>query len=242
MTKETLKDVSIVYLFIKSFEWMDVGMKEQYQGHPKPGSVYRSFYNASTGNYKIFVGNAMFITDSLVVLPSEEQSRVCDIYPLQKDNILELNPSEEQLDNIIAWEANSNKEIKSIYQEEPKQGLGALHKAMNQQELEEAQDMAIARKVLGELHLINTSLFRLIVEVASALSDHDIQLHENGAMMTLELSDHGAGYNIGTAIKKLNKYLTKPKRGGDDREDVVDAIVKLFTELDRRALLNLDDE
>lgn len=242
---ETLKDVSIRYLFVKAFEWVDVALKERYQGHPKPETVYRSLFNETTGNYKIFVGNIMFIADKLNTTEEDQQARTSTIEVITKNNILELNLPEAELDAIIAWEATSNKDIKSIYETPPQpkqQGLIALKAAMSDQEAKEAAEMDIAMEVLEELYMLNTSLFKLVVETASALIHHDLNLHQNGAMMTLELSDHGAGYNIGTAMKKLNRYLSKPKKGGDDREDIIDAVVKLYTELDRRSLLGLDNE
>lgn len=243
---ETLKDVTIRYLFVKAFEWVDVALKERYQGHPKPETVYRSFFNETTGNYKIFVGNIVFIADKLNTTEEDGQARTSTIEVITKGNILELNLPEAELDSIIAWEASSNKDIKTIYEAPPpihvSNGLVSLKAAMGDQEAREAADMDIAMEVLQELYMINTSLFHLIVETASALVHHDLQLHQNGAMMTLELSDHGAGYNIGTAMKKLNRYLSKPKRGGDDREDIMDAIVTLYTELDRRNLLSLDED
>lgn len=245
MIKETLKDVTFKYLFVHDFKWLDPTRSEQYQGHPLPGKIYRAVHNEKTGNYKVFIPPVnILMTDRLNLVETDDQECVSSIVEITKANIISLNLQDEELTKLTQWMDMDNKDIKdSLYKDEPmmQKGLESLQQAIDQQSREEAEAMFVAKEVLTPLLITNSLAFDLLLEIAYAVHQDDME-NQNSNTLSLALGPDGKGANMSQVLMCVNEYLDKPKNGGDDRDSLIALILHAFTELQRRVIQDLDED
>lgn len=247
MIGETLNDVTFKYLYVKNFKWLDMVRAEGYQGHPRVGEVYRAIHGTNTDNYKLVISPSLtLLTDQLVITKEEETYCVSDLIEITKQNIIELNLDEKQLDRLAAWMANDNQDLKKMYgpvqpipQMNIQQGLISLKNAMAAQEDEEAKAMGKAERVMGGLYVTNSTAFNLVLEIADGLYQYDL-LRQASPTLPLTLGTEGKGINCHQALENIHEYLSPVKQGGDERISIKQALLHLFTELERREINNLD--
>lgn len=246
MIGETLNDVTFKYLFVKKFKWIDITRAEVYQGHPRAGMVYRAIHGNNTNNYKVVISPTnTLLTDELIVTEEQEDSLVCEMVEITKQNIIQLNIPEKELDRLSAWITNGNQDLKSMYQppQPPvqimQQGLIRLKNAMMAQEDEESKAMAKAERVMGGVYVTNPVAFDLILEMADAIFQYDL-LRQQSSTLGLTLGAEGKGINCHQALENIHEYLSPVKQGGDERISVKQAIIHLYSELERRILNDLD--
>lgn len=237
--KEKLEDVSWKYLFVNSWTWHDATLSEDYNGHPHAGEVYRAIYNDKTKNYKLEFPTEQLLTDVLLIekLTFSDDDSSGSLTEITKENIVKLNLSEADLDKLIGWFDNAKQDMAKLYGKKKAPERITVVEPSNQ----ERQVMAGALHILNSIYQTNTALFALIMEVASRLHRNDMQKPIHNAMTTLTLSGGASGVNIHQALGNLEEYIKPIKKGGDDRDNVIYAIIHLFTELQRRVINNLDD-
>jgi hypothetical protein len=245
MIPEKIEDINFCYLYIKSFRWTNPEAAEVYAGHPKVGEVYRTIYNPSMGLYRLMVGNESGLKFHKLISANEGEDHQCEMIEITRSNIIQLDLPERTLDKMIKWMDTDNKDLKKWY--EPNQaeqsiakGLQSLSIAIHRQDLDETKAMREAETVLKGLYIVNTNLFNLVLEIADKLGEWTM-MREGLAVTPIALGPEGKGYNIANAMDELDTYLSPVKQGGDDRGEVIAAIMNLFTELERREIQEEDE-
>jgi hypothetical protein len=230
MIKEKLEDISIQYYYSKDFRWIDPMLSEQFQGHPRPGQVYRAIVNDSTKNIKVIVSEntAVVINDFLHGIHYEGY-----LTPLTLENILELNLEEKELDRIIKWQERDHADLKRLYNPQQTTGehvvLQTLANAMNQQAGEEREDITRATNLLAALRITDSVGFELILELIDALGHESMSDEPSRALATDPR--FSTGINVSRAMNSLCRYIGDDKRTNYDREDLIEAFLGIVNEL-----------
>jgi hypothetical protein len=225
----------IKYLFIKKFEWSNIQYKEDYQGHPLEGRVYKASYNENTKNHTLHGMGDVSVTIEYLKTSDPDRSYVSDILELTKETILSVDIQEEDLNKIINW--NEMEDGESLELSNLPIPLQTLFTAMaNQANQDEETIQAVASR-LRELQPISP----LQVEIAHDVVEHLTLMSMNeDAASELELDpDLGKGMNISHSIRAISRYISKDRRESDFEEDLYEAIGGLMRELERRRICDI---
>lgn len=250
MIQEKFEDITVKYVYVNEFDWLVPGLAERYNGHPRKGGVYRVIFNPHSKNYKLIMPDEAYaiLLDRLVITKKDEfpQEQVsCNLTEIDKRNIIGLKLDEAALDDIIKWQASENVDIRAMYKqpEQPKQvpPTEIIQQAMASMHREEDEAVERASEIMLGLHMTNTGLFYLLLELAERLKEYDLMTSEDPTL-SIVLGIEGKGVNIRGAMLNLSLYMDKPRDGGDDRSSLMQAMLHIMTELERRELNDLDDE
>jgi hypothetical protein len=214
------------FIYVKEWKWLDPIGAQMHGGKPETGRVYATEYDVRTGN-RMLLGNILL--DRMVV--TDEISRVFayEIVELSPQNIIELNVKEEDLDMIIKV---GQKPVEDTLKQKIKSELARIDNDKNDK-------LNNVVKALNNMIMTNTTAFELMEELVELMNDWDMETHSSPAL-SLALSTDGKGINIQQTMIEVEKYMKPVKQGGDDRKQILNAIVFLFTELQRRELNGLD--
>jgi len=244
--KDHINDVSVKYLFVKHWSWTDPLDKEKYQGAPVQGRVYRAVYNSKTNSYRFIITenpmNGLLMPD--LNSSNEMNGYTSEIVALTKNNLLDQNIKEEDLDKLTRWMEDQNKDIFTTQPQLPENFpmiiLESLNSAEHQREMEEANRMAYAMEALSDLDSVNSIQFEIIIELIEYLYQQNLLNHE-GDDIALD-AKLGIGVNISRTLDTLKRYAGKNRRTNEDPEDLLNAISHLVTERERRIINDLDEE
>ena len=95
------------YLYVKSFSWASTIDQQEYRGHLKPKTVYPAVYDSEANLYYVKFDERGGIPVSLVVpsLTLTNSDAIynfnCELVEITRDNILDFDLPEEQLDNML---------------------------------------------------------------------------------------------------------------------------------------------
>jgi hypothetical protein len=242
MIQDKLEDITIQYVYIKSWKYVEPLLNEKFYGHPTPGRVYRAGYNNVTKSYRFYLDSSEALYVHQLINKNEEEGYVCECVTLMKENLLTLNILEEDLDKIISWIESNNQDILKPQPESfPMFLLQALNNAENERYNEEAERMAWITEALTDLDAVNSIQVEVILELIDYLYQQNLMRHDDINNIALDES-HGLGTNISRAQDKLNRYAGSDRRTNQDKEDLLSAISHLIVEAERRNIHQLDEE
>lgn len=230
MIKEKLEDIAIQYYYSKDFQWLDPMFSERYQGHPRPGQVYRAIVNDSKKNTKLLITehptwNALVMNDFTKGMQFDGS-----VEPITLKNILDLNLSESELDRILNWQEQDNKDLKRLYKPQPDQVvLMTLAEAMNNQAKEEAADMNDAVNLLSALRITDPIGFNIILELIDALGQDSMESRASSALATDP--QFSTGINMSRVMDSVCRYIGDDRRTNFDRADLIQAFLGIVNEL-----------
>lgn len=230
MVEETMKDVTIKYLYIEKFEWPDEEQREYYAGHPKVGEIYRSLQNNSTKHHRLLINQNNYF----VLTPKDCNAN--KVHEINKKFLAQCKLSDAQLSKLSKWIDQDKKKVEMSA--EMDQDMPQV-KMISVEQFEEQQAVGISMELMKNLYYSNKDLFSLILEILSDLPSFDRTAHENKTV-SLGLSEDGKGINIQQVMVHLDNYMGNIRKGGDDREDLIVSVLILLQELQRRIINNLD--
>jgi len=218
----------MTFLFIEKFKWTNLEHTVIYEGHPKEGRVYKSFYNQNDNTYTIGLTENRAVMIQELNADSSDFSYSSKIHTLTKENLLDFNIEDEDLDKIINW------------MEPQEQPINNLVIAMQRQEIDEKQFLQNFINKVSQLYNINTIQAEVLMDVVEALYDNNLY-QVNDTVSRLELDrDRGLSVNICRAFRALDNYSGEDRRTSEDYEDLMTAIVSTVREAERRIVNDLD--
>lgn len=244
---DTKENAEIVYLYIKSFKWLDPLDNEKAVGHPRPGSVYRAIYNSETKTYRILYIdeqkelNGVYIP---LLLMDEDHlegkyNYLSEAYQINKENIVNLNLSEDNLVEILAWQKEKDKPIKhAVGLEAPQvtaeQIVVAAQKQQEGQEFQElGQVMMAIKEVSPELYFALGDLIYFTAEASHSRVEDSLWLIHFSKTL-------GAGLNVSTAMTHLKTYSSDDRRTNLNADNLLEATMCLLLENARRKMHGIE--
>ncbi len=231
--------MKINYLYVEEFTWSQQIYNSMYEGHPKEGGVYRAAYNPESGWHFVIISEASPV--KAIVIPSLVSENGIDwvgkIVNLTKENIINYNLKEEQLDEIIKW-MDSNSE--DIFKPQIPAPLQALQRAMDDQQQEDQAFLLHAIGVLEQLQLHNVINLDIIVEISEQLISDSLRSMDSPVSKLKLDKNNGLGANIADALTHITNYTSEDRRTNQDPDDLDRAIIALIRERERRILNELD--
>lgn len=245
-----MKEIS--YVYIRSFKWSSPEQGYQYDGLPAIGKVYRALRNSNNNSYELVIYDnppgTLLLLESLVC-NDDTRGYTSEIDEISLDNVLSIPLKEEDLIQLNKWEESGNKDL--LEANKPTEislmpVLANLAHALDTMGNEKKAADEVSELLLY-LKTLNTSHFEIIMEVVEELIEINVsEIDETGTPTTLtkslEAGPNGLGFNVGKCLEHLQTYSGKDRRTNEDRYDVIAAMVALTRELERRKLLDLDEE
>ena len=245
---DTAKNTQFLYLYIKDFKWENVIDTEKFHGHPKSKRVYRAALNSDTNGYRLFYkpeDSKNHVAIIIHHLMGYEGGYTSDIVELTKQNILDLEITESDLDSLIEWQGNSNADLKKMYgfdKPAPQTiqilGIDEIREMVNRTDEQEKITEFINSS--SELHDIDGLTFDSIHMIIDHLLESQPEDSSFDAINITTSKEHGAGHNVGKALNLLSVYLSENQRVSLDVDDLLGAINHLITELNRRILHGIE--
>jgi hypothetical protein len=241
-----IKDFEVKYVFIKSFEWNSAEDRVRFNGHPHQSEVYRMIHHnqSKTDSIIISVNNQVdALTFDKLVDKEPDKVYTSEILEITLENILDFDLSTKELDKLLEWMDSKNEDLLRKLNPNHNQNLlpqpiiTALAESMIDKFQEDTEDMNHAQMVMGDLLSLNSHQFYIILEIVQALIDYN--LGDEDPSKFLLMGDKGLAINMADAMRSLAQYSSGPKMG-EEREQLLGAVLAIATELERRDLLNLD--
>jgi hypothetical protein len=236
--KDTKENTEFKYFFINKFEWVNPMDHGHNAGHPKEKKVYRGWHNKDTNSYRLAPSlNQAFWLESLVDSTGRTGYK-SDIVLVSKENILDLNLSEEDLDNLIIWIETDNKDLKDVvfgsYHQAPPAIIAMIKSGLPNEEDDTFQGFVESSE---ELKALDPMAF----DIVWGFIDHLLlQMHEipEGSVDAdwLSKGPEGAAINISESLKCLNRYIGDNRRINRDAEDLYKAMSHITNEIMRAEL------
>jgi hypothetical protein len=223
--KDNIEDLSVKYLYVKSWKWGTQQEHENFQGKPEAGDVCWSGYNNKTKSYRMMIGDKPFYIATLI--SPEEILAEYELVEITKDNILDLNIAEAELDKILKMKD------RTFMNQEPQQNIVVK---IDQEMLEMMRaDEQRVEKAIDAFHYLlelNIDHFDILVELNEAMAEENLLEHDS-LTQALSESEHGVGLNIGGTLAALSRYVGDDRRTNLNREDLITAAIGIVKELAR---------
>jgi hypothetical protein len=226
MIREKIEEVEIQYLYFKDFKWLSALDSERFAGHPRPNTVYRAIVNSSTNNTKVIITespdwNAVIINDF-----NAGEHYTSDCISLNHKNILDANLPEIELDKIIKWQSQDNKDLKRLYKPNIPSPpvLMNLAQAISEQERQEQADLGRAVNILAELRMLDQLGFDIVVDLIRILTKEE----PDALAINPNLS---TGINFKRIHDSLLRYIGEDRRTNYDRNDLIETFLAIMNEL-----------
>lgn len=219
----------MIFLYIDKFKWSSIDHQVSYEGHPKEGRVYKSFYNENDKTYTIsLIGDRGILIQDLNGDP-DNYCYSSKIQILTKENILDLQIQDEDLDKMIR-------------DMEPQQQppINNLMIAIQRQENEERAFIQDFIDKVTQLYTVNSIQAEVVLDIVDSLFNYNLSKNDDSAGR-LELDkNRGLSINIGAAYRALDSYSSEDRRMGEHHEDLITASMAIIREAERRILNDLD--
>lgn len=237
------KNITVKYLYVKKFKWLNIIDTENFHGHPKEKSVYIAAYNSDTKGYRLFYqpDNApqVGIVFHDLTRAAGEEGYESIMVEINRKNIVSLDIPEPELDKIIKWQSNGNKELNDAYgfKSTPQQRQIMIPSPQDMvnivDNINRQQEITDFINDVQQLYDTDSLSFDSINSLVGELLQPD-ESDTSFEAVNLTLSrQHGSGHNVGKALNLLNIYLSDNPRVSLDREDLIKAIRHLIVELNR---------
>ena len=214
------------YLYIKKWDWGHIKPAVELDGHPREGRVYRATYNENSGVYEIYIFKDSTITLFKRDIPDG------DVIELTRQNILDCEIREEDLDQMIKW---------MTPEQTIRQGMLSLKEAVNQQRREEIDAADRASKALMGLWILNDLKFEIVLEFVRRIIQGEVESVEDPASYLETHKNYGLGVNIAKALRALDRYAGDSRRTNENVEDLYEAMTACVTEVERKMVNGLID-
>ena len=204
MIAEKNTDVDPKYVYINKFTYFNPEEAQVFNGHPRKGKVYISFYHTYNKHHRLLLPDGVVMCFN--VLEGQSSSADFSMTEITLENILDLNIEEEDLDLIIG---------------QPQ---------IAQPVIEDEDFSHRASEIVLGLYQINPLKAEALIQIAAKVMDADLQYD---AASYLKYSKTGMSLNIGKTLQLLDRYASdNPKIGGEE-EDLLEAADCIVTELSR---------
>jgi hypothetical protein len=248
-----LKDFEFVYLFIKDFKWTDIQQSIPTGGHPSPGRVYRAAKNKNDKSYRLVIEKYPFDMVVLETLTSTDGVRgyTSEIIELSAKNVIDVLPTEEDLNLIDKWVNSDNKDVKDAMTRNNEEVelmpvIQSLDRALKQ--IDESRRIASeAGELLGYLRELNTIQFEVIIGIVEDLIELNESEPDESFTGRLARGNNGSAYNMGRALEAIENYMeTEVVVGNNERPENLfqqylnQGIIALVRESERRELNELN--
>jgi hypothetical protein len=232
-----LEDIQFRYLFVQSFQWLDLQQNIDFAGHPGVGKVYRSVWNRIDQKHSLVIEKTLLIVDELVCT-GETSPYKSNIIELDSKNIVDVLPGEEELKKLNSWIESDNKDFKKLIEQQPVE-------LVKQPVFPDSEIVDEGFEILHHLFHINSIHYALIVDLMEELiqvnvTESDESGNPSNLTRSLESGSNGLGYNVGKVLEHIQRYSGKDRRTNEDPADLLQAMVSLVREKERRILLDLE--
>lgn len=221
MIAEQKSDTEIRYVYIKKFSYYHPEVAESFSGHPRTGGIYRSLYHLHTKHHRLLLPDGIVLGFNQLVGNSGDAE--FDLAEITKDNILDFNLSEEDLDVFLL----PNNDI--FFEPSMK-----VHEAIVRQEEIESDFAHRASEIIMGLWSINSIKAELLLDIAHCLTELEMTSHEDAANYLRLHPTKGMALNIGEALRALDRYAGDDRKSNEDTADLMVAIESCVTELERK--------
>lgn len=243
-------DKTIVYVYIKSFEWHNKNDEKMLKGHPSTGSIYRAIKLENkvipATIYQIKIDSLDEDADGVLGISvnglSESHSNfTCEIEEVTEDNIIDLEISEDDYRKLGKWMESENDDFIDLirklenpeeqYIKIPQNMLPEAFQSQVRDMIGNLTDEYRKNAVNGLDELIDRE--PLVVEILGDYIQHTLARISKEDQTLLKISneialheDMGKGANVYSAMYNIEDYV-HPKTGGDTNSlyKVLDAIV-----------------
>src|SRR5690606_4265154 len=148
-----------------------------------------------------------------------------DVIELTRQNILDCEIREEDLDQMIKW---------MTPEQTIRQGMLSLKEAVNQQRREEIDAADRASKALMGLWILNDLKFEIVLEFVRRIIQGEVESVEDPASYLETHKNYGLGVNIAKALRALDRYAGDSRRTNENVEDLYEAMTACVTEVERK--------
>lgn len=241
---DNIKDLTVKYIYVEKWNWLDVISGEIFGGHPIENCVYRSVYNKKTKSHRLILseGTANSPKDAILIKNFNQSNEIegytCQLTEITKSNLLNINLNETEVDKLHDWTQSNNDDLKGHPQPD-EAGLIRLKNAMLEQEMEDKEYLENLFNVATKLLSVNSDYFKILIEIGDLMTESTLIEHD-GPVEALSISETGMSLNIGETLKALKSYTSNNRRTNLDREQLHDALMGIVRELNRRNILEID--
>ncbi len=221
----------ISYIYVKDFEWFDTSNKITFGHFPEKKSVQRAILKG--GAVEIIADSVLGYGNTLGFGSTVGDGEACkyEFIEITRSNIISLNLTIEQIDQLTEWIQSKNEDISMApLPQEFQQELNKVHK-------EYVENMTEIAEAVEELHNVNKGQFDIICELVDYINYQNQSDEDPARFITHGVK--GLGANIAEAVRILTQYASGPKYG-EDRDQLLTAILAIINELERRDIHQLD--
>ncbi len=245
------KNTEFLYLYVDEFQWLSHMDTEAFSGHPKPKSVYRAIFNKDTRGYRIIYGTTNGNPQAIVLKNLANKNKgvgyLSNMVILTRDNILNFDISDEDLDKMVFWIDTENKDLDDIMKKSKHPTV--LGDNLDNTNLPPLTPMDIiplitnnTRRVDGELSDFlslaqnfqdkDPFLFDAIHDLMNYISDDRV----NDVSFLNFSKNFASGANVSAAFQALTRYAGDNRRTNLDEQDLLQAIKHLLNEYTQRRI------
>ena len=208
---------SVVYLYVKEFEYKDQKYAEMMNGHPKTGRIYRALHDTENNLYRIILeeedkndhGLAGMIIQKL---QNDDVRWTSDIVEIDGESLINYDIVSDDFVKLAKWQETENKDIDhlridageaSVHQD-PATGITSI---VFEDGEEEYEDITAN---LADLSEIDFELAKAVDKTVEGIMHYLGSITEGRPDLTTLTTNHerhGKGVNVGLAIEALSDYL-----------------------------------
>jgi hypothetical protein len=251
------KNKEVVFLYVKEFTWKNKKDKTSMNGHPVSGRVYRAVKDEEDESYKVYIGKELtnIKVDGIKIynLVNDTDTWKCDIVELNKNTMLELDITDDDLNMIKITTENNHSDLSDVIKGSKKEVSGALTGNDETEEsflnrlMEEIENTSTELPEGDPLHaiyqidpLMGETLYELLEYILYTYNDKYTSSPIDVQSMTLD-DKFGKGINVFNTIKYLSRYSTDGFPKSNNPSDLTKAVHYLLFESMRRKLYPNND-
>jgi len=232
--------MNIKYVFINSFKWNDTYNQVRFNGLPNDNTICRCLYNEGSKIYSLIVDETRKPYDAIVLDQLKLDTEICTatMTDLNKENILDIEIPETELDKILKWMDNDNEDLKPKKQLAlPASTQAGFENLLNRAKQQAEEDQLFMQEVYNafeNLNLHNSIYAEVLIELAHRLVDYSLStVDDPGAELELD-RDRGMSVNLAKALRSLKYYSEPIRQGGEEEDDLDTALLAIIREKERR--------
>ena len=242
MQNETNMETEIKYLLVEYFEFANKEIAQKYDGHPKAGGLYRGF-TTSDGTLALKLPGLPAPYKGLIIegLEGDYSAYSCKLHEITTANMMDYNLTDDQLDQIVEWNETKNADMKADFEladrKEPE--LEEIITAAIQKQIDDEMTQSKEfNKALDTIDFFDPFLMEALSDtidhISGVFEKHHYERQDIRDDFSYHPSDVGKGFNIGSARKYLQRYMTEGYEKSNNPMDLYKAIHFLLFELSRR--------
>lgn len=192
----------VVVLYVKTFEWLDSKLAEEFNGHPQEGRVYRGLKNKELNTYRLKIDEELggdLQGLQLDILVGTFKNWICDIEELDEEKLASYDVEAEDFLKIQKWIDKKNADLRPLMEDgedEIMMELTELVPIAGSMDTITENDPELADAITWFAAMIAGSYERPHIETS-------LDLHTTASEM-------GKGANMALSLDRIEKYLNAP--------------------------------